>query len=422
MIHMTIDGKNTVANVMTNDIDEQSIEQIRKILSNSACANTVAIMPDVHFGKGIVIGFTAKMNDKVVPSWIGVDINCGVLFKKIKTTDLKKFDAKVKKLVPTGANTHKEAVFNIKDDFDWDKLNKMSVDFSKKYKDKFGVYVTPVIYNYKWFTDMCDRVGMSVDRAEKSIGTMGGNNHFIAIERSNETGINYLVIHTGSRNLGKRVCDYHNDRINTDVYSPEKFEKLKSAILADDTNKKERGELLKQAKKDSTIETKEYLEGKDALNYLFDMMFAQEYANTNRRVIAEKLSAGLELDDTETQTCHNFIDFEDWIIRKGAVRSYEGEQFIVPLNMRDGSLLCVGKSNPEWNNSGPHGAGRKFSRNKAKATLDLDHFKETMKGIYTTCVGKDTLDEAPGAYKDRTFDRGDDKRYLYRDRSPYSCV
>lgn len=402
MIHLTVNGKNSKASIMTNNIDENSKEQIREILNHPACTNPVSIMPDVHSGKGIVIGFTMEMNDKVVPNWVGVDINCGMLYQPISLIDMETFDNIVNENIPSGMNIHDKPIVDFEKDFDWDLVNNMSKEFSKKYKEKFGVDVVPVKYDYDWFKDKCKSIGTNHLKVECAIGTLGGGNHFISIEQSKETGVSYLIIHTGSRNFGKRICDFHNKKIeNINNNGDDRIIKEKVAeILKDESNKKDRVELIKRVKMECIVEPVDYLDGEDAIDYLFDMIFAQEYANFNRRTIADSIiSSKIMAIGYHSQTCHNFIDFNDWIVRKGAIRAYENEQVIVPLNMRDGSLLCVGKSNKEWNNSGPHGAGRVFSRTKAKKVIDFDDYKNQMKDIYTTSVSENTLDEAPDAYK-----------------------
>lgn len=408
----TMKGKHSTAKVFTDNIEKEAVNQIQKILSHPACTNKVAIMPDTHMGKGIVIGFTCEMNNKIVPNWVGVDINCGVLgtnLGKLENIDYNSLELYIRKNIPTGMRIHDSSVVDIKKDFNWNKINTMKLNFIRKYEEKFGVKISYEKYSHEWFLKFCKKIGMDSQKAVRSLGSLGGGNHFIEIDKSKETGDYWLVIHSGSRNLGKTTCDFHANKarqVLLDKRSNELQEKI-DEILSDDSNKKNRGELIKNVKKeldvdfDIDIKGSEYLEGEDALDYLIDMIFVQEYANFNREIMSKKIIEFFGVDAKEVvHVKHNFIDFDDWIIRKGSIRSYKGEKVLIPFNMKDGTLLGYGKSNKEWNNSAPHGAGRILSRSKAKKKLDLKEFENQMKGIYTESVCQGTLDEAPGAYKD----------------------
>jgi len=407
-------GKFSTAKIMIDEVESDSVSQIQKILSHPACTNPVAIMPDTHLGKGIVIGFTCEMNGKIVPSWVGVDVNCSILalnLGKIENINMKELDDYIRKNVPLGMNIRQNSdikAVNFERAFNWNKVNDDSLKFKRKYKEKFGIDIPLVKYDYDWFKEKCKNVGANYRKVELAIGTLGGGNHFISLEISSTKDI-WLLIHSGSRNFGKCVCEYHENTGKRKIKEKREVD-LKNKIdliLSDPSNLKDRPTLIKKAKEelelDFTIDIKncEYLEGQDAINYLQDMIFVQEYANFNRITMGKIISEYFKITPLETiHSNHNFIDFDDWIIRKGATRSYVGEKLIIPLNMRDGSLICVGKSNPEWNFSAPHGAGRIYSRTKAKAEIKLEDFVDSMKGIFSTSISKDTLDESPFAYKD----------------------
>lgn len=404
-----INGKHTTAKVMIDDVEEMCISQITHFVNHPAFTNPVAIMPDTHAGKGSVIGFTMKITDKVIPN-VGVDIGCGMRAIKIgkeMPVSLEELDEKVRKAVPFGTSIHNRPAINMERDFPWERVNNLAKMFSQRYRDEYGKEFLPPTYNMKWFEAKIKAIGGDYKRMVHSLGTLGGGNHFI------ETGLDddknyWITIHTGSRNFGKRICDYHQDRA-IEILRVEKKEKLENSIkqikaqYSGEAVKREIDAVRKSLGLDYTVDMKgcEWLEDADAMDYLYDMIFAQVYAEVNRDYIAKIILKVLGVrPENEIETVHNFIDFKDFVIRKGAIRSYEGEQMIIPFNMRDGILLCEGKSNEEWNCSAPHGAGRVMSRAKAKKEIDIETFKEQMDGIYSTSVCKATLDEAPDAYKD----------------------
>lgn len=340
---MKLKGKYGSAIVFAEDLEDGARDQIINLLNQDFIEDAkVRIMPDVHQGMGCVIGFTADMGDKVIPNIVGVDIGCGMLTAKLGNLDLDlpKLDKIVSNKIPSGRNVHQNSKYR------FDKLKDLHV------------------YNKL----------RNIRRLEKSIGTLGGGNHFIEIgEDSGES--KYLVIHSGSRNLGTQVARIYQN-------------------LAIDL-----------CKKSKTTYPKDlcYLTGSYRNQYLHDMKICQEYASINREVMADIiLSSFLKKNLNEFpyfQTIHNYINFKDNIIRKGAISAYEGEKILIPINMRDGSILAIGKGNKDWNYSAPHGAGRVLSRTAAKQELKLVDFKESMQGIYTTSVHKGTLDESPSAYK-----------------------
>ncbi len=338
--------------------------------------------------------------------------NCGMqsinIGKNLVTT-LEELDYKIRTRVPFGQDTHEKEQLKMKSDFPWLKVNILAEKFARVYNETFGIRILPPKYDMDWFMVKCQDMGMDTRRAINSIGTLGGGNHFI------ETGISqnndyWITVHTGSRNFGKRVCDLWQGKAKK-ILTKDKKDELQQRIA--DAREKYKYEPRKIKETIATARAEldlseginmkhcEWLEGENSTNYLFDMIFAQVYADVNREYIIRLIENILELERTDQViTVHNFIDFKDFIIRKGAIRSYEDERMIIPFNMRDGILLCEGKSNEEWNCSAPHGAGRVMSRSQAKRKLLLDDFQQQMTDVYSTSVELGTLDEAPDAYKD----------------------
>ena len=367
---LELKGKHNVAKVFTNNIESQAISQIIELCNQEFVKDSsIAIMPDVHAGAGCTIGTTMTIKDKVVPYLVGVDIGCGMYCIKLKNKniDLEKLDNIINEFIPSG--------FKIRDT-EYHQAKNLNLEENLYCKDH-----------------------VNVDRAKKSLGTLGGGNHFIELNKDDEENF-YLVIHTGSRNLGKQVADYYQNL----------------ALKALNDNRKEKEELINKLKsegRESEIQDKlkemqlskvpihlAYLEKENLMKYLHDINIVQKYAELNRVVIASIICyhAGL-VPDESFHTIHNYIDLNNNILRKGAISANDGEKVIIPMNMRDGSIIAVGKGNPEWNCSAPHGAGRILSRRKAKELISLDDFKETMKDIYSTSVKVSTLDESPFAYK-----------------------
>lgn len=406
-----INGKYTSAKVMIDNVEPECIAQIQNFTNHPAFTNPVAIMPDTHAGKGSVIGFTMPMTEKIIPNVIGVDIGCGMLSINIGhlPISLEALDSKIRKLVPFGFDTHDRGIIHMKNDFPWHDVNTIARKFAMAYNKKYNKNINPPIYDMKWFESKCSNMGANLKRIISSIGTLGGGNHFIEVGVS-ENGTNWITIHTGSRNFGKQVCDYWQN-YGSKIVRQNKQELLNKQIT--DIRSKFTGMEIKNqiriARENLGMDVNvsdelQYLEGDNAYGYLFDMIFAQKYAEVNRSSIASLiLNNVLNLNTSEMfkiECVHNFIDFNDFIIRKGSIRSYVGEEMIIPFNMRDGILICEGKSNPDWNFSAPHGAGRLMSRAKAKKEIDINTFKDQMKDIYSTSVSEGTLDEAPDAYKD----------------------
>lgn len=385
--------------IFTKNIEQEAVEQINLLLEQEPFKNCkVRIMPDVHAGKGCVIGFTADLGNKVIPNIVGVDIGCGMLCVELGKIDLdlQKLDEVINNYIPAGRNIREHKLL------DFEPINELHCLRELKETKKFN----------------------------RAIGTLGGGNHFIEIDIDDE-GNKYLVIHTGSRNLGKQVADYYQNLAIELCSGKEEMYQKKEEIIK--TYKKQgRKQDIQKALKELSKEYKDnkpnlpnelcYLEGKYREMYLHDMQICQRYASLNRRYIAiEIIKKYFNIKEDESfrlalrgeivtcdlkqwefsgfETIHNYISFKDNIVRKGAISAKKGEKVLIPINMRDGSIIAIGKGNEDWNQSAPHGAGRTMSRHKAKETFKLEEFKESMKNVYTTSVVEETIDEAPFVYK-----------------------
>jgi len=397
--------------IFIDDVETEAIEMVQNILNNEISEGVrVRIMPDTHVGKGIVIGFTMPMTKMVNPNYIGVDIGCSVtthkLNKRIEADRLPTLDHAIRRSVPMGMNIRKEKNFD-----NWwiepyfETVNENISAFQQEWAKRFGENKPEVKVDKEYIATLCKKIGMNKDNFYYSIGTLGGGNHFIEVGESANDGAHYLTIHSGSRNFGLRVCNYHAKKmlaqrgLTQEYFDEFKFITKNTQPTSDIPAKLE--ELAKRYK----VDKKEYmLEGDDMYHYLLDMVIAQTYAQFNHKAMSKAIFKDLGTDyqaEDSVYSMHNFIDTTDWIIRKGAIRSYEGERMVIPFNMRDGILICEGKSNEDWNCSAPHGAGRVLARNKALKTLDMEQFSKEMEGIYSTSVCKQTLDESPMAYKDK---------------------
>ena len=375
-----IKGIYSSAKVFTDIIDEKAVEQIQTLCNQEFTKDAkIRIMPDAHAGVGCVIGFTANLGELVIPNIVGVDIGCGMLTVDLKDSqiDLEKLDQIIRKYIPSGTSVHSGRIMR------FDKLQEL--------------------YCYRELKDS--------KRVERSIGTLGGGNHFIEVD-VDENNHSYLVIHTGSRNLGKQVAQYYQN-LAYDLMAGKDELLLKQEQLISDYKKQGRKDELQEAIKElrKNFIAKEvqlpkelcYLSGKYRDQYLHDMAICQEYATLNRQMIAKiilKQLLDMSLEEFDYfETIHNYIDHDENIMRKGAVSAKLNEKILIPINMRDGSLICLGKGNEEWNQSAPHGAGRLYSRQKAKELFSLNEFEDQMQGIYSTSINQHTLDECPMAYK-----------------------
>jgi RNA-splicing ligase RtcB len=361
---MELQGKHGTAIVYTDTIEQDAISQIVNILNQPMMEGVkVRIMPDVHAGNGIVIGYTATLNDYVVPNFIGVDIGCGLTALPLGSipVDFSKLDVFIRNHIPSGHSVNQK-FYESAITHAWEGI---------PLKKRFYIHI------FKDFLDHlageCEKLSIDSARAKAAIGSLGGGNHFVSVNQD-VNGNRFLVVHSGSRNLGKCVAEHHQ-KIAAGGQRPKGLE---------------------------------CLTGVERNFYLADMEYCQAYAALNRRVMLCRISAFLGVSYDENyliESVHNYINFEDRIIRKGAISAHAGETCLIPLSMADGILLCEGKGNEEWNQSAPHGAGRLMSRSKAKASISVEEYRKRMEeaGVWTSCVGPETLDEAPQAYKDSSF-------------------
>lgn len=363
--------------IFTDNIDEIALKQIDELLEQEAFKNSkVRIMPDVHAGKGCVIGFTGDLGDKVIPNIVGVDIGCGLYCANLGKIDIdyEKLDKFINENIPSGMNVNDRII----EDFDIKQL-----------------YCYDDLKHYSWI--------------KKSVSSLGGGNHFIEIDKDEEDN-KYLVIHTGSRNLGSQVAELYQDLADKIInhgyndYLTKKQEVIKTykELGKQKEIQSKLNELQKEFERDKNIIPKDlaYLEGKERDNYLHDMKLCQEFAVLNRHTIANTIAEYMNFNIEDSfESVHNYISFEDNIVRKGAISAKKGEKVIIPINMKDGCILGYGKGNDEWNNSAPHGAGRIMSRKQAREKISMDEYEKSMENIYTTSVNEFTIDEAPFVYK-----------------------
>lgn len=368
-----IKGKVNTAICYATVVEDEAIEQIRRMCDYPMSEGSqIRIMPDVHYGKGCTIGTTMTISDKAVPNVVGVDIGCGMYTVNLghQEIDFEKLD-EVCHAIPHGNDVWNERHMK----FDLTRLE-------------------------------CYRQLKDSKRLERSIGTLGGGNHFIEIDIASD-GTKYLVIHSGSRNLGTQVAGIYQQLAIDLNKGIEPYLEAREELIRTYKEQGRRGEIeaaLKQLKWDKQAMTIPmdlcFVYGKYLDQYLHDVEICQEFALLNREKTAEIILKECGLTGTDGfHTVHNYIDTKEMILRKGSIAAHKGEKVLIPINMRDGSVLAVGKGNPEWNYSAPHGAGRIMSRSKAKSTLSMEEYQETMKGIYTTSVTTATIDEAPMAYK-----------------------
>lgn len=391
--------------IYADEIEDEAYSLIQNILDEKPSEGVpIRIMPDTHAGVDIVIGFTMPVTEYINPNWIGVDIGCSVSTYETSLKEdginLPLIDTQIRDAIPMGMNVRKKSILDEKEFMKSVKRNLSS--FHSKYTEKIGVnYELPII-NEKWLTQMFKRIGIEPGVFYNSIGTLGGGNHFIELGKCEKTGKLYLTIHTGSRNFGLKVAKYHTNQAKRQKDSGNEEYVKRLDEIKRTSNKQDIPNLIKSLKDEMNLGVnKKYLRGEFAFNYLVDMVIAQTYALWNHYMIIHELCKKLRFAySTVVRSTHNYIDMDDFIIRKGAIKAYEGELCVIPFNMRDGLLICKGKGNPDWNYSAPHGAGRVLSRGKAKNTLSMDEFTEKMKGIYSTSVVPETLDESPMAYKD----------------------
>ncbi|MEQ6359500.1 RtcB family protein [Thermoanaerobacter thermohydrosulfuricus] len=366
---LKVKGKYNEAIIYTDNVEEEALKQILELCDEESFKDSkIRIMPDTHAGIGCTIGTTMTIKDKVVPNLVGVDIGCGmeVAVLKEKNLNLEKLDRIIHNFIPAGQNV----------------------------REKEHEYIKKVNLEELQCKDYID-----LTRARLSIGTLGGGNHFIEVDKDSDDNI-YIVIHSGSRYLGKQVAEYYQEIAYKELTSlREEKEKIIEKLKAEGRQKEIQSELAKlkvpKIKKDLA-----YLKGNSFNNYIHDMGIVQLYATYNRKAIIDEIINKMNLTVIDQfTTIHNYIDLENMILRKGAISAQEGERVIIPINMRDGSIIAVGKGNPEWNYSAPHGAGRIMSRSKAKELINMNDFIKSMEGVYSTTINKYTIDEAPMVYK-----------------------
>ena len=338
-----LQGKYAQAKIFTDVVDQASISQVISLLNQPYVAGSkVRMMPDIHAGAGCTIGTTMTVGDKICPNLVGVDIGCGMETIRIKEKrlELQSLDKLIRREIPSGFSIRTKA---------------------HRYNDRLDLEKLHCAGHVK------------LDRARNSMGTLGGGNHFIEVDRDDEGNL-YIIIHSGSRHLGLEICNYYQNAGFKAMRELPEHPQVPQALA--------------------------YVEGALMEQYLHDMRIAQEFAALNRKAMADVIVKGLGLKVVEQfTTVHNYIDLEYGILRKGAVSAQAGEKLLIPINMRDGSLICTGKGNPDWNCSAPHGAGRLMSRSEAKSSFTVNEYKKQMEGIFTTSVGRGTLDECPMAYK-----------------------
>lgn len=370
---LEVNGKFNSAKIFTDVVDESSIAQVVELCNQEFCAGSrIRLMPDIHAGAGCTIGTTMTITDKVCPNLVGVDIGCGMETVQIaeKDIDLEKLDCIIHERIPSG--------FSIRED-------------AHKYASEVDLAGLRCVHH----TD--------IERAKKSLGTLGGGNHFIEADRDDDGNI-YIVVHSGSRHLGLEVAKYYQEfgykalcesdnggvkRIVEELKAQGRQSEISDAIK--EYKSKNQTKIPKQLA---------YVSGKLFDDYIHDMKIVQEFATKNRRAMMDEIVNGMGVTVVEQfTTIHNYIDTDNMILRKGSVSAQKGEKLLIPINMRDGSLICIGKGNEDWNCSAPHGAGRLMSRAAAKETFSVSEFEKQMEGIYTTSVNRSTLDECPMAYK-----------------------
>ena len=370
---ITIQGLYNTAVCYTPALEDLAAKQIKAVCDQAEFAGCkIRVMPDVHAGKGCTIGTTMTIQDKIVPGMVGVDIGCGMETVELAEheIDFAKLDALIRKEIPYGREVR-------------DTLHALNAEID--------------------LTQLRCADQVNLNRAMRSIGTLGGGNHFIEVDRS-EDGRLFLIVHSGSRHLGTEVAEYYQNEGRRALWGGANYQ-IQEVIA----QLKAEGRFKEIQKTISALRTEHelsipkdlaYVEGKLFEDYIHDMKITQQFAMLNRKAMVDVIMTGMGFSAVEAfTTIHNYIDTDAMILRKGSVSAMAGEKLLIPINMRDGSLICVGKGNQDWNCSAPHGAGRLMSRRAAFNVLSMEEFKREMEGIYTTCVLPDTLDESPMAYK-----------------------
>lgn len=373
---LEVKGKYNSAIVMTDQIEEECVGQLVTLCSQEIFKDSqIRIMPDCHAGKGCVVGFTASIKDRIIPNLVGVDISCSISTYKldVKEVDFEQLDNVIRKYVPSGMSIRSTV--------------------SKLVSDNLKAKIEKV----------CQEIGdeNGYNRHLKSIGTLGGGNHFLELNKDKD-GYLWLSVHCGSRNFGKKICDFHQDKA-IKVYQ-DRIDAKRVFALSQIPPKERQDWIKNHIDSDKLPPELRYLDGEDLDLYVEHMKVAEEFATVNHQVIVHEICSHMDWNVVDSIfTHHNYIEFlgnREMIIRKGAISAKKGERVIIPLNMKDGSIVGIGKGNEEWNQSAPHGAGRVLSRGKAKTVLSVEEFQDKMKDVWSSCVSESTLDESPMAYKD----------------------
>lgn len=449
-----LDGEYTTAEILVDDeslIEENCIEQIRELVNHPAFTKPIRIMPDAHWGAGAPVGFTMELPDKIVPNIVGVDVGCGMTATNIGDElplDAPIRDRCIREAVPMGREVHdyNESQHLIKQ-FPFRRANAVFSRFAAAYQDRFGYEIDPLEYEFngydgEYFKELCRRVlsqqRRGIGHVIRSAGTLGGGNHFIEFAQARESGDYWVVVHSGSRYLGKSVaefwqhkaCQYRSADAIRDAIPAKYTEFLKfdpyqvsdhdlyewvTGGKGESHLRKERIRETFDGKKVEEVfnilsqpeeslrarnENLDWLNGKEAHGYYVDMLFAQQYARWNRDLITEAICDVLGVEPMDQiESVHNYIDFEDMTIRKGATPAREGQRLIIPFNMAEGSMLARGKGTDAWNHSAPHGAGRIIGRSDAHEQFSVEDFKKAMSGVYSESIVESVVDEAPMAYK-----------------------
>ena len=451
---ITLEGEYTTARIMVDDeslVEENCLEQIRDLVDHPAFTEPVRVMPDAHWGAGAPVGFTMSLPDRVVPNIVGVDVGCGMSATNIGPElplEGAERERRVREAVPMGRNVHDyDEAPHLVDEFPFDRANDVFDRFAAAYEDRFDRPIDPLEFEFDgydgdYFKALCRRVlsrqRQGMGHVIRSAGTLGGGNHFIEFAVARESGDYWVVVHSGSRYLGKSVAEYWQHRANQyrnadairEIIPHEYAEYLKfdpetvsdrdlhewvtggkgeSHIRKERVREDFEGadveavfDRLSRPHEDAPERNEEldWLEGREAHGYYVDMLFAQQYARWNRRLMSERICEILDVEPTDRiESIHNYIDFRDLTIRKGATPAREGQRLIIPFNMAEGSILARGKGNEEWNRTAPHGAGRVMGRREAHEQLSIEAFEESMAGVYSESVVEEVVDEAPMAYK-----------------------
>lgn len=454
---LTIDGTETSALIKTDNVDDYCLNQVQEMVNHEAFQNDIRIMPDAHGGAGAVIGFTMPLGERIVPNTVGVDIGCGMTAFNLGSgyeiderveNHPREMDERIRDTIPLGFDTFADIPYSpdyhMHDDFPWDECVTKARRFNTELaKTDLDIPQVDDMYGPDYFDALCERIGYDPMRAINSLGTLGGGNHFIEVSKSEKTGDYWVVVHSGSRGIGNAIAQWWQERAHENC--DDRAEAVRDG-LADvpewaykfDLDEVDDGELLQwvqggmgedfkdtdeiRARLDgedigelvSTMQDiartvqeggdghdLDYLDGSNRAGYLKDMIFAQTYAIESRHHMCRAVQSALGATITDTiDSIHNYIDFNDLTIRKGATRVHEGERGVVPFNMRDGAVIVEGRGNDDWNRSAPHGAGRRGSRTWAYDEFSVAEYQKEMQGVFSTSVNESTLDEAPMAYKD----------------------